>query len=291
MEAKVLKVNDGEGQVLLTYKRLAAEKGSERLKEAFENGEVLTGTVSQVLDGGLSVVLDETRIFIPASLVSDTYERDLGKYKDQEIQFVLTEFNPRRRRIIGDRKQLLVAEKERKQKELLEKINIGDVIEGTVKNITDFGAFIDLGGADGLLHISEMSWGRVDNPKKIYKVGDTVKVFIKDIKDTKIALSVKFPEENPWNNAAEKYAVGNVVTGKVARMTDFGAFVELAPGVDALLHVSQISRDHVEKPADVLSIGQEIEAKIVDFDEADRKISLSMKALAQNTEAEAAEEE
>ena len=291
MEAKVLKVNDGEGQVLLTYKRLAAEKGSERLKEAFENGEVLTGTVSQVLDGGLSVVLDETRIFIPASLVSDTYERDLGKYKDQEIQFVLTEFNPRRRRIIGDRKQLLVAEKERKQKELLEKINIGDVIEGTVKNITDVGAFIDLGGADGLLHISEMSWGRVDNPKKIYKVGDTVKVFIKDIKDTKIALSVKFPEENPWNNAAEKYAVGNVVTGKVARMTDFGAFVELAPGVDALLHVSQISRDHVEKPADVLSIGQEIEAKIVDFDEADRKISLSMKALAQNTEAEAAEEE
>ena len=291
MDATVLKVNDGEGQVLLTYKRLAAEKGSERLKEAFENGEVLTGTVSQVLDGGLSVVLDETRIFIPASLVSDTYERDLGKYKDQEIQFVLTEFNPRRRRIIGDRKQLLVAEKERKQKELLEKINVGDVIEGTVKNITDFGAFIDLGGADGLLHISEMSWGRVDNPKKIYKVGDTVKVFIKDIKDTKIALSVKFPEENPWNNAAEKYAAGNVVTGKVARMTDFGAFVELAPGVDALLHVSQISRDHVEKPADVLSIGQEIEAKIVDFDEADRKISLSMKALAQNTEAEAAEEE
>ena len=291
MEAKVLKVNDGEGQVLLTYKRLAAEKGSERLKEAFENGEVLTGTVSQVLDGGLSVVLDETRIFIPASLVSDTYERDLGKYKDQEIQFVLTEVNTRRRRIIGDRKQLLVAEKERKQKELLGKINVGDVIEGTVKNITDFGAFIDLGGADGLLHISEMSWGRVDNPKKIYKVGDTVKVFIKDIKDTKIALSVKFPEENPWNNAAEKYAAGNVVTGKVARMTDFGAFVELAPGVDALLHVSQISRDHVEKPADVLSIGQEIEAKIVDFDEADRKISLSMKALAQNTEAEAAEEE
>ena len=291
MEAKVLKVNDGEGQVLLTYKRLAAEKGSERLKEAFENGEVLTGTVSQVLDGGLSVVLDETRIFIPASLVSDTYERDLGKYKDQEIQFVLTEFNPRRRRIIGDRKQLLVAEKERKQKELLEKINVGDVIVGTVKNITDFGAFIDLGGADGLLHISEMSWGRVDNPKKIYKVGDTVKVFIKDIKDTKIALSVKFPEENPWNNAAEKYAVGTVVTGKVARMTDFGAFVELAPGVDALLHVSQISRDHVEKPADVLSIGQEIEAKIVDFDEADRKISLSIKALAQDTEAETAEEE
>ena len=292
MEAKVLKVNDGEGQVLLTYKRLAAEKGSKRLEEAFQNGEVLKATVAQVLDGGLSVVLDETRIFIPASLVSDVYERDLGKYKDTEIEFVLTEFNPRRRRIIGDRKQLLVAEKERKQQELLERINVGDVIEGTVKNITDFGAFIDLGGADGLLHISEMSWGRVENPKKIYKVGQTVKVFIKDIKDTKIALSVKFPEENPWNNAVEKYAVETIVTGKVARMTDFGAFVELAPGVDALLHVSQISREHVEKPSDVLSIGQEIEAKIVDFNEADKKISLSMKALAQNeVNEEAAEEE
>lgn len=279
MEAKVLKVNDGEGQVLLTYKRLAAEKGSKRLEEAFQNEEVLRGPVTQVLDGGLSVVIDDTRIFIPASLVSDVYERDLSKYKDQEIEFVLTEFAPRRRRIIGDRKRLLVAEKARKQAELLERISIGDVIEGTVKNITDFGAFIDLGGADGLLHISEMSWGRVDNPRKIYKVGQTVRVFIKDIKDTKIALSVKFPEDNPWNNAAEKYAVGTIVTGKVARMTDFGAFVELAPGVDALLHVSQISREHVEKPSDVLSIGQEIEAKIVDFNEQDRRISLSIRAI------------
>ena len=291
MEVKVLKVNDGEGQIQLSYRRVAAEKGSKRLEEAFENKEVLTAKVSQVLDGGLSVVVDETRIFIPASLVSDTYEKNLSKYADQEIEFVITEFNPKRRRIIGDRKQLLVAKKAEMQKELFERIHEGDIVEGVVKNITDFGAFVDLGGADGLLHISEMSWGRVDNPKKIYKVGDTVKVFIKDIKDTKIALSVKFPEENPWNNAAEKYAVGTVVTGKVARMTDFGAFVELAPGVDALLHVSQISRDHVEKPADVLSIGQEIEAKIVDFDEADRKISLSIKALAQDTEAETAEEE
>lgn len=279
MEAKVLKVNDGEGQVLLTYKRLAAEKGSKRLEEAFQNGEVLKATVAQVLDGGLSVVLDETRIFIPASLVSDVYERDLGKYKDTEIEFVLTEFNPRRRRIIGDRKQLLVAEKERKQQELLERINVGDVIEGTVKNITDFGAFIDLGGADGLLHISEMSWGRVENPKKVFTVGEQLKVLIKDINGDKIALSLKFPEENPWLTAADKFAVGNIVSGKVARMTDFGAFVELAPGVDALLHVSQISREHVAKPSDVLSIGQEIEAKVVDFNGEDKKISLSMKAL------------
>ena len=286
MEAKVLKVNDGEGQVLLTYKRLAAEKGSKRLEEAFENKEVLTAKVAQVLDGGLCVIVDETRVFIPASLVSDTYEKDLSKYKDQDIEFVISEFNPKRRRIIGDRKQLLVAKKLEQQKELFAKIKVGDVMEGTVKNVTDFGAFIDLGGADGLLHISEMSWGRVENPKKVFKVGDKVKALIKDINGEKIALSLKFPESNPWANAAEKYAVGNVVEGKVARMTDFGAFVELEPGVDALLHVSQISREHVEKPSDVLSVGQVITAKVVDFNEADRKISLSIKAL----ENQAAEE-
>lgn len=285
MTVKVLKVNDGEGQVLLTYKRLAAEKGNERLKEAYENHEVLKAPVTQILGGGLSVVVDEARVFIPASLVSDTYEKDLSKYQDQEIEFVISEFNPRRNRVIGDRRQLLVAEKAEKQKELFEKLHVGDTVEGVVKNVTDFGAFIDLGGVDGLLHISEMSWGRVENPKKVFKVGDELKVLIKDIHDTKIALSLKFPESNPWANAAEDYAVGTVITGKVARMTDFGAFVELAPGVDALLHVSQISKAHVDKPSDVLKVGEEVTAKIVDLNEAEKKISLSMKAL------EAADEE
>ena len=285
MTVKVLKVNDGEGQVLLTYKRLAAEKGNERLKEAYENHEVLKAPVTQILGGGLSVVVDEARVFIPASLVSDTYEKDLSKYQDQEIEFVISEFNPRRNRVIGDRRQLLVAEKAEKQKELFEKLHVGDTVEGVVKNVTDFGAFIDLGGVDGLLHISEMSWGRVENPKKVFKVGDELKVLVKDIHDTKIALSLKFPESNPWANAAEDYAVGTVITGKVARMTDFGAFVELAPGVDALLHVSQISKAHVDKPSDVLKVGEEATAKIVDLNEAEKKISLSMKAL------EAADEE
>ena len=279
MEAKVVKVNDGEGQVALSYRRLAAEKGNKRLEEAFNNQEVLKAKVTQVLDGGLSVNVEETRVFIPASLVSDTYERDLSKYKDQEIEFVITEFNPKRRRIIGDRRQILTARKAELQKELFEKIHVGDTVEGTVKNVTDFGAFIDLGGADGLLHISEMSWGRVESPKKVFKSGEKVKTLIKDINGDKIALSLKFPETNPWVNAAEKYAPGNLVHGKGARMTDFGAFVELEPGVDALLHVSQISREHVDKPSDVLSIGQEIEAQVVDFNGTDRKISLSMKAL------------
>lgn len=292
MEVKVLKVNDGEGQVLLTYKRLAADRGNKRIEEAYENKEVLTAKVAQVLDGGLSVVVEEVRIFIPASLVSDTYEKDLTKYAGQEIQFVISEYNPKRRRYIGDRKQLIVAEKAELQKKLFETIKVGDTVEGTVKNVTDFGAFIDLGGCDGLLHISEMSWGRVENPKKVFKVGDVVKVLIKDISGTKIALSLKFEDANPWKDAASKYAVGNEVTGKVARMTDFGAFIELEPGIDALLHVSQISKEHIEKPSDVLKVGEEVTAKVVDFNEADKKISLSIKAMfAPEPKEEAAEEE
>ena len=184
---------------------------------------------------------------------------------------MISEFNPRKRRVIGDRKQLLVAAKKEKQKELFERIEVGMKIDGVVKNVTDFGAFIDLGGADGLLHISEMSWGRVENPKKVFNIGDKVTVLIKDIQGEKIALSLKFPEENPWLTAEEKYKVGNNVTGRVARMTDFGAFIELESGIDALLHVSQIAREHIEKPSDVLNIGQEITAKVVDFKKDERR--------------------
>ena len=279
MTVKVVKVNDGEGQVVLSYKRLAAERGNKRIEEAFNNKEVLKAKVAQVLEGGLTVIVDEVRIFIPASLVSDTYEKDLSKYAGEEIEFVVSEYNPRKRRYIGDRKQLLTAKKAELQKELFANLKEGDIVEGTVKNVTDFGAFIDLGGVDGLLHISEMSWGRVENPKKVFEVGKQIKVLVKEIAGSKIALSLKFDDQNPWKDAAEKYAVGNTVTGKVARMADFGAFIELETGVDALLHVSQISKEHVEKPADVLKIGDEVTAKVVDFNEADKKISLSVKAL------------
>ena len=291
MEVKVLKVNDGEGQVLLTYKRLAAEKGNKRIEEAFQNKEVLKAKVIQVMTGGLSVSVEETRIFIPASLVSDTYEKDLTKYADQEIEFVVTEFDPKKRRIIGNRKMLLVAAKEARMKELLETLKEGDIVEGTIKNVTNFGAFIDLGGIDGLLHISEMSWGRVENPQKTFKAGTQIKVLVKEINGEKIALSLKFDDTNPWLKAAINYQTGTVVKGKVARMTDFGAFIELEPGIDALLHVSQISKERIDKPADVLSVGQEIEAKVVDFNEAEKKISLSIKAFMADTETKEEEEE
>ena len=291
METKVLKLNDGDGQVLLTYKRLAQDRGNKRLEEAFENKEVLKGKVIKVLEGGLSVVVEDSRVFIPASLVSDSFEKDLTKYLDQEIEFVITEFNPRRRRIIGDRKVLVKAENEEKRRELFERISIGDVVEGVVKNITDFGCFVDLGGVDGLLHISEMSWGHIDSPRNVFKVGEEVKVIIKEINGSKIALSRKFDDENPWKGAAEKYSIGSTVTGKVARMTDFGAFVELEPGIDALLHVSQISKEHINKPSDVLKKGEEVTAKIVDFDEENKKISLSVKALLPDTGDETAKED
>ena len=279
IEAKVVKMNDGEGQVQLSVRKLQAERGSKVLEDAFENKTVLKAVVTEISTGGLSVVVDQTRVFIPASLVSDVYEKNLEKYKGQEVEFIVTEFNPKKHRIIGNCKELIIEKKKKMQEELFAKLEVGQTVEGTVKNVTDFGAFVDLGGADGLLHISE-------NPKKVFKSGDKVKVLVKAIDGNRIALSMKFPEENPWKDAEEKFAVGTVVTGKVARMTDFGAFVELESGVDALLHVSQISRERVEKPQDVLSIGQEITAKVVDLNVDAKKISLSMKALANDEDQE-----
>ena len=271
MKVKVLKVNDGDGQVLLSYKRLAQDRALEALNEACESGEVLHGTVSNATTGGLSVMKDV---------------KDLSKFVGEDIEFRLIECNPRKRRVIGDRKSILKERREAAENALFESIQEGMIVTGTVKNLTDFGAFIDIGGADGLLHISEMSWGRLEHPKKVFKVGQEVECFIKSIKGKKIGLSMKFPDQNPWLDAEEKYAIGNVVTGKVARMTDFGAFVELAPGVDALLHVSQIGKDRVNKPSDVLQLGQEIEAKVVEFNGADKKISISIKALEMDRPAE-----
>ena len=273
MEAKVIKIQDGEVQ--LSYRRMGEEKANRRVEEAYENKEVLTVVVEKITSGGLICGYEGAKIFVPASLISDTYEKDLSKYLGQEIKVIVTEYNPKKRRIIGNRKKILLEEKAQKAKELMEALQVNDILEGEVKSVTSYGAFVDLGGVDGLLHISEMSWGRVDTPKSVVSVGDTIRVFIKNIQDGKIALSAKFPDENPWVLAREKYAPGTIVSGKVLRMTDFGAFIELEPGIDALLHVSQISKKHVKKPSDVLSVGQILDVKVVDFREEEKKISLS----------------
>ena len=284
LQVKVIKVNDGEGQVALSYRKMAQERANKELEEAFNNKTVLTAPVVQVLSGGVVCEVSGARVFIPASLVSDTFVKDLTQFQGKELSFVITEFDPSRRRIIGNRKQLLVAEKEKKAQELLSSLCPGDVVDATVRNVTDFGAFVDLGGVDGLLHVSEMGWGRVGNPKKLYKSGEKVNVIILSIEGKKIALSQKFPEENPWLDAETKFAPGTIVTGKVARLTDFGAFVELAKGVDGLLHVSQISKERVEKPADVLKVGDEVTAKIIKFEPDTHKISLSVRAIAEDEE-------
>ena len=280
MTVKVLKLNDGDGQVVLSYKRILSEKVSKVLEDAFNEKTVLKATVAEVVKGGLKVIVDDVAVFIPASLATDSFgRRDLSDMAGKEVEFVMSEFNPKKRRYIGDCKSILLEKKAKEREAALSTIKEGDVIEGEVKNVTNFGAFVDIGGVDGLLHISEMSWGRVDHPSNLFRRGDKVKVYVKDITGDKIALSAKFEEDNPWADAESKYAIGNVVTGTVARMTDFGAFVQIGDGVDALLHVSQIAKEHIEKPSDVLKVGQEIEAEIVDFNLDEKKISLSIKAL------------
>ena len=276
----VKKLNDGEGQVLLSRKELVQNQVNERLKALYESNATQHGKITKITPGGVVVEIEpEITVFIPKSLLSNKQNEDINSYAGKEIDFIISEFNPARNRCIGDRKKLLVMEEKHRRAEALEKIHEGDVIEGTIINLLDYGAFVDLGGVDGLLHISEMGWGKIKNPKKSYNVGDKIKVLVREIKDGKVSLTAKFPEENPWLLAKVNYSIGKTVKGKVVRMTDYGAFVALDDYIDALLHVSEIKREKVKKPEDVLTIGQEIEAKVIDFNEADKKISLSMKAL------------
>ncbi|MBQ7743215.1 MAG: S1 RNA-binding domain-containing protein [Lachnospiraceae bacterium] len=285
---KVKKLNDGEGQVLLSRKELIQSQVNDKLKALYESNEVQTGKVIKVTSGGLVCEIEpDVNVFVPKSLVSNKPFEDLNAYDGQNIQFVISEFNPIRNKCIGDRKRLIVAEEKARKAEALAKINVGDVIEGTVTNVLDYGVFVDVGNIDGLLHISEMGWGKIKNPKKTYNVGDKVKVLVREINGDKISLTTKFPDENPWLLARVNYALGKTVKGKVVRMTDYGAFVALDDYIDALLHVSEISREKVKKPEDVLTIGQEIEAKVIDYNEAEKRISLSMKALLSEPEKKA----
>ena len=282
----VKKLNDGEGQVVLSRKELIQSQINERLKVLYDSNEVQHGTVTKITPGGVIVEIEpEITVFIPRSLISNKQNEDLNSYQGKEIDFVISEFNPVKNRCIGDRKRLIVAEEKKKREEALSKIHEGDIVEGTIINLMDYGAFIDLGGIDGLLHISEMGWGKIKNPKKSFNIGDKIKVLVREIKNGKVSLTAKFPEENPWLLARVNYALGKVVKGKVARMTDYGAFISLDDYIDALLHISEISREKIKKPEDVLQIGQEIEAKVIDFNETEKKISLSMKALLPEPEA------
>ncbi|MBO8434598.1 MAG: bifunctional 4-hydroxy-3-methylbut-2-enyl diphosphate reductase/30S ribosomal protein S1 [Tyzzerella sp.] len=281
IEVFVVRVNDGDGNVLLSKKRIEAQKGLEEVEKAFNEKAVVTGKVTSVVKGGLIAIVNGVRVFIPSSQVSNKFVDDLSVFKDKELSFNIIELDRAKNRIIGGRKALIEKEENEKKAVLFDSLEVGKKVTGTVSRLTDFGAFVDLGGVDGLIHISEMSWGRISNPKDVLKEGQTVEAIVLDVdkEKGKISLSLKDADNNPWKVASEKYAVGTVVEGKVVRMVPFGAFVELEPGVDGLVHISQIAEKHVAKPEDELKIGEVIKVKVLEFNEEQKKISLSKKAV------------
>ncbi|NLK97578.1 MAG: bifunctional 4-hydroxy-3-methylbut-2-enyl diphosphate reductase/30S ribosomal protein S1 [Epulopiscium sp.] len=288
IDVYIIRVNDSEGIVELSKKRVDALKGWEIVKKAHEEGTVLTGKVIEVTNGGVIVMNNEVRIFIPASLMGSKYIQDLNQFLGKTIEFKVIKIDPKRKRVVGDHKQIYLEETKRKKEEVLNTLQVGQKVKGTVRNITNFGAFIDLGGIDGLVHISQISWNKIQSPEEVLKVGQEVEAIVLDIdkEKEKVSLTLKNEENNPWFKIEEKYPVGAIVKGKVVRMVSFGAFVELEPGVDGLVHISQIANKHVAKPEDELKLGEIIDVKVLDVNKDEKKISLSKK----QTEANVSEE-
>lgn len=291
LNVKILKVSDLDGQVSVSFKKAnkvsRGIKNPDYFKEALENKTVLSGKVDEVKQKGLVVISNEDRVFIPMSLATLSYS-DVKNFEGKEVEFIVVEFSKEENRLIGNRKVVLQQQKEEQKQKVLASIKVGDRLKGTVKSIVKFGAFVDLGGIDGLLHNTELGFTKKSSVKLVE--GEEIEVQVKEIEGDKISLTCKFAENDPWANIEEKYKVDSVVKGKVARTTKFGAFVELEDGVDALLHISQISLKHIEKVEDELAIGQEIEVKVMDVNKSDKKISLSRKAILSEEKAEEVEE-
>lgn len=281
IKAKVINRKNTDGLVVLSRVEVLKAAQQQELKAAFENGTVLNVQVKEEVKGGLVALFKGERIFIPASHVELSRVADLSKYIGETMEVKVIEFSRDRNRvkIVGSRRELLEKDNEAKKEATWASLTQGAVMEGTVKRLAAFGAFVEVGGIDGLLHSSEMSWNKVNNPSKLYKVGDVIKVVVLDAdkENNKLALSVKALNENPWSNIETKYPVGNVVVGRVARFAPFGAFVELEEGVDGLVHISQISKERVEKVENVLKIGETIKAVITQVDGENKKIGLSIK--------------
>jgi len=279
IEVFVKKIDEKEGSVLLSKKKVDIEKAWKVLKEKHQTGEPLNVKVLEEVKGGLIAIAEGIRGFIPASHIDIGYVEVLQDFVGQELPMKVIEFNRSKGKVIFSRKALLEEQKEKKKKEILENLKAGDRIEGEVKRITDFGAFVDVGGIDGLVHISEMSWSRIDHPSEVLETGQKVEVEVLGVEpeNERISLSLKKTKPHPWDNIQERYKAGDIVTGKVVRLVDFGAFVELEPGVEGLVHVSQIAYTHVEKPRDVLEEGQMVEVKVLDVKPDERRISLSIK--------------
>ncbi len=289
----IMRTNDQEGTVMLSKKRFDAIAGWDKVNTAKESGEVIESTVADVVKGGVVAFYEGIRVFIPASQATLPRTDDLTALKGQPISFRIIEIGPRRR-VIGSARTVLRELRSEAEQKFWADVKVGDRFTGTVKSLTGYGAFVDLGGVDGMVHISELSWERIKNPNEVVSVGDTLDVYVKAIDEEKkkISLGYKKADENPWEIFKAKYAVGDVVTAKVVSMTTYGAFAKIIAGVDGLVHISQIADRRIEKPADELKVGQEITAKIIDIDLDKKRVSLSIRALIEKTEevAEAADE-
>lgn len=287
----VLNLDDGEGNVLLSKKRVDVVKGWDDIEKIKETESLVETKVVEAVRGGVIAIARGIRCFIPASHLSDHFVNDLKDFVGKNFSTKVIEFDRRKNKVVLSRKIVLKEENKHKKSELFSKLEKGMRIKGEVKRITDFGAFIDIGGIDGLVHISELSWGRIKHPTEVVNVGDVIEVEVLDFdKDKeKIALSLKQTQKQPWETAAEKYSVGSVVEGKVVRLVDFGAFVELELGLDGLVHISQISEKHIAKPSEELHVGQKVEVKVLDIKPEEKRISLSMTAVNESSESEETE--
>lgn len=288
----VLRNDDGEGNVVLSAKRVEDLKKWDSLEENFKNKDILEAKVLRVVKGGLIALVDGVEGFIPASHVSVNYVSNLDSYVKQVLKVEIIDFDKEKRRLILSRKELEKKELEIKREALWDSLEENKIIQGTVQRLTDFGAFVDLGGVDGLIHISDLSWHRVKHPSEVVNPGDKVEVQVLsfDKEKNRISLGLKQTIEEPWVTFTKTVNVGDIVEGKVVNLLDFGAFIRLESGVDGLLHVSQISKEHVPKPSDVLSLGQEVKVKVIDINDVERKISLSIKEALKEEEAKEEEE-
>lgn len=288
LELLVVRVNDVEGTVMLSKKRLDAIAGFEKVMGAVDTGEILEGTVVEVIKGGVLALTNGVRVFIPASQATMSRSDSLEDLLKKKVQFKILEVNRQRKRAVGSIRVVLREQRKELEDKFWEQAEVGQQYTGVVKSLTSYGAFVNLGGVDGMIHISELSWNRIKHPSEVVNVGDTVEVYIRDIdkEGKKISLGYKKAEDNPWEIMQKDYPVGTICTVKVVSMTPFGAFAQIIPGVDGLIHISQISNERINKPADVLSIGQEVQVKITEVDTEKKRISLSVRALLEEAKQE-----
>ena len=279
IQAKVIKTDDGDGVILLSKKKLEVNEHWNEIVEALENKSIINVKVVKQVNGGVIAAYKEVSGFIPLSQLSDKYVENAEEFIGQELPVRVTRVDQKRGRAVFSHKIILTEEKEKRMKEVWDKLQVGDIVEGTVMRFTDYGAFVDLGGIDGLLHISEISWGKLKHPQEVLSIGDKVKVKILSMNDEKgkISLGLKQTTPEPWSVINEKYQIGQVVTGKVVQIKEYGAFVELEPGLDGLVHISEVAHKRVNDIADELTVGQTVDAKILDIDTERKRISLSIK--------------